>query len=70
MSGITKVLAVAAAAVVVVLGTAPAAEAHGFSSTVYADLTSPAREHVRAQLGLEYDLLVVSAADAGKDDPL
>ncbi|GAA0931197.1 hypothetical protein GCM10009554_14920 [Kribbella koreensis] len=70
MSGIKKVLAVTAAAVAVVLGTAPVAEAHGFSSTVYADLTSPAREQVRAQLGLEYDLLVVSAADAGKDDPL
>jgi hypothetical protein len=70
MPAITKVLAMAAAAVVVVLGTAPAAEAHGFSSTVYADLTSPAREQVRAQLGLEYDLLVVSAADAGKDDSL
>jgi hypothetical protein len=70
MSRIIRVLVVAAAAVVVVLGTAPAAEAHGFSSTVYADLTSPAREQVRAQLGLEYDLLVVSAADAGKDDSL
>jgi hypothetical protein len=69
MSGIARVLALAAAAVVVVLGTAPA-EAHGFSSTVYADLTSPAREHVRAELGLEYDLLVVSAADAEKDDAL
>ena len=70
MSRIARLLVVAAAAAVVVLGTAPAAEAHGFSSTVYADLTSPAKEHVRAQLGLEYDLLVVSAADAAKDDPL
>ena len=69
MSGIARVLALAAAAVVVVLGTAPA-DAHGFSSTVYADLTAPAKEHVRAELGLEYDLLVVSAADAGQDDPL
>lgn len=61
--------ALGAVAVLVVLGTLPAA-AHGFSSTVYADLTSPASGHVRAELGLEYDLLVVSAADAGKDDPL
>ncbi|WP_432939732.1 HupE/UreJ family protein [Kribbella sp. CA-253562] len=51
------------------LGAAPAA-AHGFSSTVYADLTAPERGHVRAELGLEYDLLVVSTADAEKDDAL
>ncbi|MFC6161948.1 HupE/UreJ family protein [Kribbella jiaozuonensis] len=46
------------------------AQAHGFSSTVYVDLSAPATGHVRAQLGLEYDLLVVSAADYEKDDPL
>lgn len=57
------------ATVAAVLGATPGA-AHGFSSTVYADLTSPERGHVRAALGLEYDLLVVSAADAGRDDPL
>ncbi|RSD11749.1 HupE/UreJ family protein [Amycolatopsis eburnea] len=57
------------AAVAVLLGGFPA-QAHGFSSTVYADLTSPERGHVRAALGLEYDLLVVSAADAQHDDPL
>ena len=60
---------VAVAAVAVVLGAAPAL-AHGFSSTVYADLTSPGTGVVRAELGLEYDLLVVSAADFEKDDPL
>ncbi|MEU9891275.1 HupE/UreJ family protein [Sphaerisporangium sp. NPDC051011] len=59
----------AAIAVVALLGAAPAF-AHGFTSTVYVDLTSPATGHVRAALGLEYDLLVVSAADAEKDDPL
>ncbi len=57
------------AAVAVVLSGAPAL-AHGFSSTVYADLTSPERGHVHATLGLEYDLLVVSAADYEHDDPL
>jgi hypothetical protein len=57
------------ATVAAVLGAAPAS-AHGFSSTVYADLTTPERGHVRASLGLEYDLLVVSAADAERDDPL
>src|SRR5690349_5721095 len=50
--------------------TASPAHAHGFSSVVYVDATSPARGHVRTVLGLEYDLLVVSAADAERDDPL
>lgn len=49
---------------------AATAQAHGFSSTVYVDLTAPAKGHVRADLGLEYDLLVVSAADYEKDDSL
>jgi hypothetical protein len=60
---------VAAVAVTVLLSAAPAL-AHGFTSVVYVDLTSPATGHVRAELGLEYDLLVVSAADSEKDDPL
>jgi hypothetical protein len=51
---------------------APLASAHGFSSVVYVDVTAPERGHVRAELGLEYDLLVVSTADgdAEKDDAL
>ncbi|MEU8639150.1 HupE/UreJ family protein [Amycolatopsis sp. NPDC048633] len=65
-----RVLIVAVVAgLVAVLGGAPAF-AHGFASTVYADVTSPEPGHVRAALGLEYDLLVVSAADFEKDDPL
>jgi hydrogenase/urease accessory protein HupE len=44
--------------------------AHGFTSVVYVNVTSPETGHVRAELGLEYDLLVVSAADSEKDDPL
>ena len=48
---------------------APAA-AHGFSSVVYIDVSSTTSGHVHSQLQLEYDLLVVSAADAGHDDPL
>ncbi|MBO9522116.1 MAG: HupE/UreJ family protein [Nocardioidaceae bacterium] len=43
------------------------AEAHGFSSVVYADVTSPEPDHVRVRLGLEYDLLVVSVASAEHD---
>nr|WP_227464531.1 HupE/UreJ family protein [Nocardioides lijunqiniae] len=46
------------------------AQAHGFSSTVYADVTSPETGIVRVDLGLEYDLLVVSAAEKQDDDPL
>lgn len=46
------------------------ASAHGFSSVVYVDVTSPSTGHVRTAVGLEYDLLVVSAADAQQDDAL
>ena len=44
------------------------ADAHGFSSVVYAEVTSPGPEHVWVQLGLEYDLLLVSVASAEHDD--
>lgn len=56
----------------VLLGTlaAPAASAHGFTSVAFADVTTPERGVVRTELGLEYDLLVVSAADTQGDDPL
>jgi hypothetical protein len=63
-------LALVAIAAGALLLPAASASAHGFSSVVYADITAPERGHVRTELGLEYDLLVVSAADAQKDDPL
>lgn len=63
------IVAAAAVAVAVVLNAAPAL-AHGFSSTAYVDVTSPEAGHVRAELGLEYDLLVVSVADYERNDPL
>ncbi|SNY65415.1 HupE/UreJ family protein [Paractinoplanes atraurantiacus] len=66
MKRIALVIAVAAVAL---LGATPA-YAHGFSSTVYTDVTSGGDGHVRTKLELEYDLLVVSAADTEKDDPL
>ncbi|WLS47171.1 HupE/UreJ family protein [Micromonospora profundi] len=47
-----------------------AASAHGFSSTVYAKIIAGDEGHIRTAVELEYDLLVVSAADAGDDDPL
>ncbi|MFE7506883.1 HupE/UreJ family protein [Promicromonospora sp. NPDC057488] len=43
------------------------AGAHGFSSTVYADASTPEPGVVRTELGLEYDLLVVSAAEYQDD---
>ncbi len=52
-----------------VLGAAPAF-AHGFSSVVYAQATALEKGHLRTELGLEYDLLVVSAADDQQDDAL
>ncbi|MYX13574.1 HupE/UreJ family protein [Streptomyces sp. SID8374] len=59
-----------AAAVLVLLGLVRPAAAHGFTSTVYAHVTSVGDSSLRTELKLEYDLLVVSAADAGSNDPL
>src|SRR5690606_30660422 len=56
---------VAAAALLPALG--PPATAHGFTSTVYADATTSEPGVVRTELGLEYDLLVVSAAENAED---
>ncbi|SFJ31446.1 HupE/UreJ family protein [Amycolatopsis sacchari] len=70
MFRLIRALAIAGATAAVALLTAAPASAHGFTSTVYADVTSPESGHVHASLGLEYDLLVVSAADYQHDDPL
>ncbi|MFF5203785.1 HupE/UreJ family protein [Micromonospora parva] len=64
------VAAVGFAAAVVPFLAAEPASAHGFSSTVYAEITAGDEGHIRTAVELEYDLLVVSAADAGHDDPL
>ncbi|WP_326561730.1 HupE/UreJ family protein [Micromonospora sp. NBC_01796] len=58
-----------AAAVIAILNAVPAF-AHGFSSTVYANITAGDEGHIRTKLGLEYDLFVVSAADYEDDDSL
>ena len=50
--------------------TAQPAVAHGFSSVVYANLTSDETGRITAELQLEYDLLVVSAADMQQVDQL
>jgi hypothetical protein len=46
------------------------AAAHGFSSVVYVEVSSSEAGHVTTEFQLEYDLLVVSAADYEDDDPL
>ncbi|GAA2224191.1 hypothetical protein GCM10010413_17390 [Promicromonospora sukumoe] len=67
-------LTVAAASALLALLTLPVlttlaapAGAHGFTSTVYADAATPEPGVVRTELGLEYDLLVVSAAEYQDD---
>ncbi|MWB97939.1 HupE/UreJ family protein [Agromyces seonyuensis] len=58
----------ALAATVALLGPASVAGAHGFTSTVYASATQVSDTRIEAALDLEYDLLVVSAAEAAGDD--
>ncbi|MEU5699301.1 HupE/UreJ family protein [Streptomyces aurantiacus] len=72
---VRRPLAVLAVAVfLVLLGLGGPASAHGFTSTVYVHVTGDGDgdgdDRLRTELKLEYDLLVVSAADAGHDDPL
>ncbi|MFC9650903.1 HupE/UreJ family protein [Streptomyces sp. NPDC056937] len=67
---VRRALAGVIAAVIALLSAGPSAQAHGFTSTVYADVTSGEGGHIRTKLGLEYDLFVVSAADSEDDDPL
>ncbi|MFJ1582969.1 HupE/UreJ family protein [Streptomyces sp. NPDC088197] len=59
-----------AAALIGFLGAVQPAFAHGFSSTAYVHVTAADEGHVRTSLKLEYDLFVISAADAEHDDDL
>lgn len=65
-----RLLLAFAAAAFLFLGLVRPAAAHGFTSVVYAHVTADGDGRLRSELKLEYDLLVVSAADAGSDDPL
>jgi len=68
---ITTVIALAlASAGLAVAGAAAPASAHGFSSVAYVDVTAADDGTVRTTLDLEYDLLVVSAAENENDDDL
>ncbi|KUL32612.1 HupE/UreJ family protein [Actinoplanes awajinensis] len=64
------VAALGVAATATVLLSAAPALAHGFSSTVYVDVTAGDAGRVRTAVELEYDLFIVSAADYESDDPL
>jgi hypothetical protein len=66
---IAVVVAGFAAAAISLLSAQPA-QAHGFSSTVYVKVTGDPDGRVHTALELEYDLYVVSAADAEKNDAL
>ncbi|AYG05114.1 HupE/UreJ family protein [Gryllotalpicola protaetiae] len=68
--GVLVTLLVAVAVVAFGLIASAPASAHGFTSVVYATVAGDRSGHVRAALDLEYDLLVVSAADAQNDDGL
>ncbi|MFJ4855194.1 HupE/UreJ family protein [Streptomyces sp. NPDC088730] len=67
---VRRLLLVFAAAAFLFSGLVGPAAAHGFTSVVYAHVTADGDGPPRTELKLEYDLLVVSAADAGSDDPL
>lgn len=67
---VRRVAAVLAAALLCLLGAAGTAPAHGFTSTVYAHVTRGEDDRLRVGVEVEYDLLVVSAADAEHDDSL
>lgn len=60
------VVVVALAIVAVVLG-GGVAVGDAFATTVYAEVSSPREGQVRAELGLEYQVLVLSAGDYGGD---
>ncbi len=63
-------LVAGAAAATPLLQTAAPAAAHGFSSTAYVSLATADDGALTAEIDLEYDLLIVSAADAAGDDSL
>ncbi|SDS74814.1 HupE/UreJ family protein [Microlunatus soli] len=59
------------ASVLLSMASAPPASAHGFSTTVYGDISAGHRAHqVRTVLDVEYDLFITSVADFEDDDPL
>ncbi|MEQ6897152.1 HupE/UreJ family protein [Microbacterium sp. KR10-403] len=70
MHALVRTVLIAALSLCALLGAVTAASAHGFTSVVFADVSSAGSGDVRVELQLEYDLFVVSAADAAGDDEL
>lgn len=66
---IVAAVLLAVVAVVGLLALGGPASAHGFSSVVYAHVDSRDAGTVRARLGLEYDLMLVSVGTSEHDDP-
>lgn len=67
---VRRILIALSAAVVALVGTGAPVHAHGFASTAYADVKENDAGRPSTTVALEYDLLVVSAADAAHDDAL
>jgi hypothetical protein len=65
---VVAVLALVGIVLMAIISGASSASAHGFSSVVYADVSSPKPQQVQVKLGLEYDLMLVSVATSEKDD--
>ena len=66
--GLAALVLLGSVVVAVLAGGSPAA-AHGFSSVVYSHVTSSGPRSVHAELGLEYDLMLVSVGTSEHDDP-
>jgi hypothetical protein len=64
---LVRAIAVVALALVAVVLNGGIATGDAFASTEYVDITSPQPGHVRAELGLEYQFLVLSAGDYAAD---
>ena len=69
-SHLVRAITVGALALVAVVLGSGIATADAFASTEYVDITSPQPEHVRAELVLEYQFLVLSAGDYAGDTVL
>lgn len=67
---VARALALVGAVVAMIVLSATSANAHGFSSVVYATVTSTHPQTVRVSLQLEYDLMLVSVATSETDDAL
>ncbi|WP_300681339.1 HupE/UreJ family protein [Nocardioides sp.] len=68
MSRLSAVLGTLALILISILALGGPAQAHGFTTAIYVQATSPAADHVQLEVALEYDLMLVTVADTEKDD--